>query len=639
MDFRVKVQADLDAKNFESQLNALKQKRAKIPVELDIKNSDFDRFVSNINKLAKKINLNVDASGVGKSNQQVEKLSQSVRQLSNFKFKIDTSGTLADVKSLGSQIEKFKNQISDKGNTNQSSQLNSIKKSYQELLQLQQSLSKKSANGTLTNDDLDEYNRVFKTATNQVKILKSELSEVAGTTNRIKLTSNIETWLKNNTKATKDAKQQLKSYVDEMNSLGDSLSQGRFNEIQNAFKQTTSQMQASGNVGKSMFAEAKRALGDISTFVGVYGAIQQGVDTVKQMASAVHEVDDAMTELKMATGVSDTQAQSLMKTYASLGNELKATMTDVSASSTEWLKQGKSIQESQALTKDSIVLSKIGDLSSEDATKTITAYMKSYNATEEQVMDFVDQISAIDMASATDVGGLSDAFNEVAANAKQAGVETNKLLSYAAVIGETSQEGMSSVGTSLNAIFSRMGNIKLSRLKDYETGEDLSNVETVLRGVGISLRDSQDDFRDFDDVLDETASRWGSFSEVQQRAVSQAFAGTHHMNDFMILMQNYSKAQEYMQIANESSGQSMEKFSAYQDSMTGKIEGFKNAFQSLSTAVLDSSLLKGLIDGGTTLLNILTKILDVGNGIPALLTGIAGTAFFKNLDLFIFKLV
>ena len=144
------------------------------------------------------------------------------------------------------------------------------------------------------------------------------------------------------------------------------------------------------------------------------------------------------------------------------------------------LKQGKSIKEANSLTQDSIVLSKIGDLSSQDATKTITAAMKSYDLQTDEVLDFVDQISAVDMASATDVGGLATAFNEVAANAKQAGISTQELLGYAAVIGETTQEGMASVGTSLNSIFARMGNIKLSRLKDYETGEDLSNVETVL---------------------------------------------------------------------------------------------------------------------------------------------------------------
>ena len=100
--------------------------------------------------------------------------------------------------------------------------------------------------------------------------------------------------------------------------------------------------------------------------------------------------------------------------------------------------------------------------------------MKSYDLDESEVMDFIDKISAIDMASATDVGGLADAFNKVAANARNAGIETEKVLAYAATIGETTQEGMDSVGTSLNSIFSRMGNIKLSRLKDPESGEDLN---------------------------------------------------------------------------------------------------------------------------------------------------------------------
>lgn len=63
-----------------------------------------------------------------------------------------------------------------------------------------------------------------------------------------------------------------------------------------------------------------------------------------------------------------------------------------------------------------------------------------------------------------------------------------------------------------------------------------------------------------------------------------------------------------------------------------KIEGFTNSFQTLSTAVLNSDFFGGLIDGATGFLNILTQIIQVGGGIPAILTAIGGTALFKNLD-------
>lgn len=401
------------------------------------------------------------------------------------------------------------------------------------------------------------------------------------------------------------------------------------NGIENEFSTLKSRISAEGLTGKSGLDEAKRAFKQIGQFAMTYGLIQNTVMQIpSQMISAVKDYDSAMTNMQMATGISNNQAQELMNTYSDIGKQLKVTGVDVATSATEWMKQGKTIEESNKLAQDSIVLSKIGDLSSDDATRTITAAMKSYDLNESQVMDFVDQISAIDMASGTDVGGLANAFNEVAANANQAGISTKQLLSYAAVIGETTQEGMSSVGTSLNAIFSRMGNIKLSRLKDYQNGgEDLSNVETVLKGVGISLRDTDGEFKNFGDVLDDTAARWSDFGTVQQRAVAQAFAGTNHMNDFMVLMQQYSKAQEYMQTASDASGTSMEKYGAYTDSFEGKLEGLKSTFESLSNTVVNSDFLKGTIDTGTQALEIFDK---VTNSLGVINTAAIGLGIFQG---------
>ena len=617
-DFRIRIQAELDAKNLTSQINALKQNKIKIPVELDLKNTDLQKALSGLNGKSSKIKVDTDTSGLQKAKTDIEGIKASVSQLNNFQIKIDTKGALADVKTIDAQIKKLKSQISDGGDE---TKLSAVTDAYKKLVNIQEQLQTKRANGSaLDASDLDAYNTALKETQNQIKILKADLSDTVSATSRIKLTSDIQSWLNNNTNATKEAKSELQDYIAQLNAAGNTLTKGQFNEIQNGFKQTTSIMKAQGNVGKSWADDFKRAFGQIAQFAGAYGIIQNVImDVPRQMWSAVRDVDSAMTNLQMATGVSNDQAKELMATYAQLGDQLKATSTDIAASATEWLKQGQSIANSEKLAQDSIILSKIGDLSSEEATSTITAAMKSYNLGVDEVMDFVDKISAIDMASATDVGGLATAFNEVAANARNAGVEVDKLLSYAAVIGETTQESMSSVGTSLNAIFSRMGNIKLSRLKDPETGEDLSNTETSLRNVGIELRESTGEFRDFDEVLDEVASKWDTYSEVTQRSIASSMAGTHHMNEIMVLMQNYSDVQKYMSEAANSAGTSMQKYEAYTDSLAGKIEGFTNSFQTLSTTFLNSELFGGLIDGGTQFLNILTQILDVGGGLPAML--------------------
>jgi TP901 family phage tail tape measure protein len=128
------------------------------------------------------------------------------------------------------------------------------------------------------------------------------------------------------------------------------------------------------------------------------------------------------------------------------------------------------------------------------------------------------------MISATNAGELAEAMSRTANMANLAGVSMDKLLGYLATVGEVTQKQMSEVGTSFQAIFSRMGNVSSGKDIDAE-GESLNNVETVLTKVGIKLRDSQNQFRDFGSVLDDVSSKWKSYSNVEQNQIATAIAG------------------------------------------------------------------------------------------------------------------
>lgn len=553
-------------------------------------------------------------SGIDK---ELEKLQKG---LSNFKYDSVSA-------KMESQLNKYAKQSGNK----MLEEARAAKKLYDDSLKSIKELSSKGKldfNDVHVQNTFSDLTRSSEKFKNAMSAVNSELSKTISVSEAHSAANKTLSWLQANTKAADKYGDQLEELA---NKQRNALTAGDLKEYTSQVRAIQSAASAEGLTGMSKIAELKRAVTQISEFVGVYGVLQNVVmDGSRKMVQNVIDVNDVMTDLRMATSLSNDEAYKMMDTYYELGDKLKATGSDIAKSSTEWLKQGKAIQEASKLTEDSIILSKIGDLSPENATKTITAAMKSYKMSEDQVMGFVDQISAIDMASATDVGGLATAFNEVAANAKTAGVETQNLLSYAAAIGETTQEGMASVGTSLNAIFSRMGNIKLSRLKDYETGEDLSNVETVLRGVGISLRDTQDEFKDFDVVLSETAAGWTRFSGVQKRAVAQAFAGTNHMNEFMVLMEQWDNVEKYIDIANNASGESMKKYEAYQDSISGKIEGFNNKVQSLSTSLISSDVFGFLVDSGSSLIGVLDTILNKFGSFSSLLGLLSGTVLSKN---------
>lgn len=84
-------------------------------------------------------------------------------------------------------------------------------------------------------------------------------------------------------------------------------------------------------------------------------------------------------------------------------------------------------------------------------------------------------------------------------------------------------------------------------------------------------------------------------------------------------MQNYGDVQKYMDEAANSAGTSMQKYEVYTDSLAGKIEGFTNSFQTMSSSILNTDVFGGMIDGASGFLNILTQIIDVGGGLPAVL--------------------
>ena len=688
-DKQIKVDFDIQGmKNLNKINGVLKgiEKNNKISVKADMDTSGIKKGLSDIEKAKRSVStLKIDAD-VSKANADFKKfeslttksaekarklLSDINKDINNVKLAPNDSIMEINFKKLTSDLEKYRNQIkvvqneqkeftkllrsSEKAQhdlesykvqsniAKMKSELNSFSESYdidknkfeniesiiKEYSDTMDKLRRHYDNNDSFVLDTDELSADLNKANLAAERFENTMSELKhsakGTLNSLEssiLSNDIQKYMKENTRLTKE-------YEDALNDLSRRAASGE--NVRKQFASAKSEIALKGLNGKSFIDEITRGFKQIGQFATTYGVIQDVfMDGGRKMVSNVITVNDAMTDLRMATSLSNDEAYKMMDTYYELGDKLKATGVDIAKSSTEWLKQGKAIQEASKLTEDSIILSKIGDLSSEDATKTITAAMKSYNMAESQVMGFVDQISAIDMASATDVGGLATAFNEVAANAKTAGVETQNLLSYAAIIGETTQEGMASVGTSLNAIFSRMGNIKLSRLKDYETGEDLSNVETVLRGVGISLRDTQDEFKDFDLVLSETAEGWKTFSGVQKRAVAQAFAGTHHMNEFMVLMEQWGNVEKYIDIANNASGESMEKYAAYQESISGKIEGFENKFQSLSTSLLSSDVFGFLVDSGTSFLGVLDGILNKFGSFSSLLGLFSGTVLSKK---------
>lgn len=324
----------------------------------------------------------------------------------------------------------------------------------------------------------------------------------------------------------------------------------------------------------------------------IIDAGEEGVETVK-------ELNDALTSLRMATGQSYESVKGLLGAYNDLGQELGAITVDVSESADEWLRQGHSISDTNELIKDSLMLSKISHLESAESTKYLTSAMQGYRVAAEDVIRIVDKLSAVDLESATDAGGLAEAMSRTAEGARIAGIEMDRLLGMIATVGEVTQKSMSSIGEAFKSILARMRSLKdnkLSVIGDDGEIEDLSNVEIVLGSLGIKLRDSNLEFRNFQEVLEDVGESWDKYTSVQKAAIAKAFSGTRQQENFLVMMENWDKVIEYTEVASNSAGTAEEKFGYYLESLEAKTNSLVASLENLASNTISDELYASVLD-------------------------------------------
>lgn len=330
-------------------------------------------------------------------------------------------------------------------------------------------------------------------------------------------------------------------------------------------------------------------------------------DAAERAKDTMIQLDKVVTDLSVATGDSRSSVKDLLKDYNSMAKQLASTTTQVGQAADDYLRAGKSMKESNQLIKDSIMLSKLGQINSSEATEDLLATMNGFDMSVNQVNDALDAMVAIDMAASTSSGDIATALKYCASSADIAGVSFNKLAAMIGTVQDKTMQSAETVGTFMNTLLSRYRNVKIGQFVD-DDGESLSDVETILNSVGIKLRDTNHEFRDFETVLDEVAKSWNTYSSVQQASIAKAFSGTRQQNRFLALMEGYNKTLELTEVAANSAGTAVEKFNkSYKESLEAKTNTLQASFESMIMNSDMSEVYGDILDATTALVNLINK--------------------------------
>jgi len=157
---------------------------------------------------------------------------------------------------------------------------------------------------------------------------------------------------------------------------------------------------AQRNLATEMGAVIRRTLESAATLGLMYGALNQ----VRQGIQYIKDLDKELTNVQVVTGMSQESVESLGMEYNTLAKEMGATTLEVARGSLEFLRQGKTIEETSELVKSSMILSKLGNLEAAQSTEYLTSTLNGFKLEAKDASDIIDKLIVLDNNAATSAG-------------------------------------------------------------------------------------------------------------------------------------------------------------------------------------------------------------------------------------------
>lgn len=630
-----KTGADTYKKYWEASLNSIEEEIKKTESSLSSfgVNATDDRTIQ---RLSDKLDNAKTEQGAIEQKKAFDDLETALSNLTVAETKLEKAqayhSSSETITALQEQVNLWKQQVTEI--TNAANATDELKKKAAS--GLQESSTTAKAAGSVASEkqgikDLEEHSRVLK----QITKRKIELADAEKSVESSTQKSNqaVESYVN-------ELKQEILMLTTKLDLLEkgmtgtDALTEATNNRAlaEQRVKTAIAESNTKGKEQLTLVDKLKSSFKDYFNNFMSYGLVNNAMNAmttaIRQSIDTVIELNTAMTDVQMVTGESAEQTAELAHQYSQMAKELGATTTEVANGAAEWLRQGKSVAETNQLLESSMILSKVGAIESSQATELLTSTLNGYKKEANEAMHVVDAMSAVDLAAATSVEELAVALQSTANMARVNGVGFEQLLGMVGAVSEASRRSASVVGNSFKTIFSRLTNVAAGKMTD-DLGEPLNDVEQVFNGLNIKLRDSSGEFRNMYDVISELANKWTKLDNVEQNWVATSVAGTRQRETFLTLMENWDRAVTLSTTALNSEGMAMDKMSIYLESIEANLNKLKAAVEDLLYSEEIVNVINLVIKAITRLVEGISWLIDKLGGVNSAV--LATVAIFLKL--------
>ena len=386
-------------------------------------------------------------------------------------------------------------------------------------------------------------------------------------------------------------------------------------------------------LGDKIFAAYKKFGG----WAIVTQTMSKAVAMFKSMVSNVVELDTAMTELyKVTNETKDAYAQFLSGS-ADTAREVGATMTDVINSTADFARLGYSLSDSEELAKAALIYKSVGDgiKDVDEASQSIISTMKAFGVEAENTMTIVDEMNYTGNNFAISSAGIGDALIRSASALSAAGNTMEQSIALITAMNSTVQD-TDKVGTTLKTLTMYLRAAKSEAESAGEATDGMASSVSTLREDVLRLTDKKVDimiddstFKSTYQIMQEIADVWKDLEDVEQADLLNLLGGKRNADSIISLIKNFQTAKDVMDGLGESAGSADRELATFKDSIEGRMTDLRTSFQQLSSTIVNSDLIKNVVSGGDSVLQVLNKIMQTIGTLPGIVTGI-GAILSKN---------
>lgn len=585
-------------------------------------NSDLYNSEQRLNEL-KKISL--------KTTQQIETSQQ--RQLNGYDNKL--SGYQGKVSGYAATINKF----GDDGWTSPE-YLGKVQEAREALRLYQEAINELKANPDLINKkSLANVERLGKDFEKTTLAIKNMTAAQKGYTQlgAEKTMDKISQMLKENSKMSRKAKADIKAWYDQIKSGNPSASLdvilGKVEAIVRAEKDA-------GRGGKSMWDAIKEkawygAASAIGTYFGVSDILRYGGEVV----NTVKDLNTQITELAKVSEQSSKQIYSDFDSYADIAKEVRGTISDTIAATADWSKNGYSIPDAKQLAEISQLYKNVGDgINIDEANESLISTLKGFKLEADQAEHIVDVFNEVSNNEAISSAGIGDALQRSAASFNAANTSLEQSVALVTATNSVLQDP-EKVGNMWKTVSARIRGAKteLTDMGEDTDGlvESTSKLQALVKGItGVDILESDGKtFKDIYTIVSGISEKWATLSDIDRASLLESLAGKNQSNALAAALSQPEILKKAYEEATNAEGSARKENEEYAKSVQASIDLTKAKLEELSNDLLSSDFLKGAIDAGGKLIDILDAIAKSGNAIPAVASAIGAALSFKNVGI------